>query len=116
MARSGKPLGPGEINDILLERLSDDEAGSDLSDAPPIIDPDDECGSELFGDDTDDDPDYVPEQTEAVEDSSGSDGEHQRPDQNLQPSTSSNRVADRCIVGRRNKTMIKKILFHSNGV
>ncbi|KAG8304318.1 hypothetical protein J6590_096470, partial [Homalodisca vitripennis] len=45
---------------MLHANLSDDDVGSNSSDGPPIEDSDDGNGSELFGDDTDEDPDYVP--------------------------------------------------------
>ncbi|KAG8304319.1 hypothetical protein J6590_096471 [Homalodisca vitripennis] len=99
-----------EIRDMLHANLSDDDVGSKFSDGPPIEDSDDGNGSELFGDDTDEDPDYVP--VPGVEDhelnSSSNDSDQQSQGQYIVPSTPSNRVAE--------QNNDKKIFHHLNGV
>lgn len=107
-----------KIVDVLNETLSDIEVVSDISDG--LEESDHDTNSELYGDDTDEDPDYIP----TPEQLSDTDNElRQEPattcaetDNNSHPRQepviegAETRVAPGCIVGRRNKDMIKKKL------
>lgn len=90
-------LGSDNIRDALNEPLSDDDVASNNSDS--LEESVHDTNSELFGDDTDDDPDYLPSPEQSLDDT----------DLRQEPVTedSETRVAPRCILGRRNKQMEK---------
>lgn len=110
MARRSDDLSPEEIANILDESFHESEVCSDNEDGLETSDHD--SGSEILGDDSDDDPDFVPsaEDESSVDNSSGHDESNdecveQPVDDQDGPTV---RVAERCVLGRRNKTMIKK--------